>query len=818
MPIFTERRKRLDRLNRGHPVTTIRKTSMTDRFHRRLALLGSVGVLLVVTMGGQLVRLTIAEHEAHASTAEARLSRNTYLPTWRGSILDRKGRELAVDRPSYDVAVEYDVISGAWENERAKEDARRAAGFEGWKKMGPGERLAAIDAQLPRWHGKVEELWTDICRLGGIDRKELDRRLTEIRTEVERRATKVWNAQRVREEEKFGIIEGEEFKPRPIREMEEAHVVLPRVADEVAFEFRRLGQELSDVIEVKDTMRRSYPWATAEVELSRASLPKPIRSDKIQKVSVIGVADHIVGSMRDAPYQEDMERNPFVTTESGKTGVRLEGYRPGDAVGTSGVEESFEDYLRGSRGQIQERLDTGEKIRTEPKQGKTLQLTIDIALQARIQGLLSPEFGLARIEPWNVAHDEQGHPKGLPEGYPLNAAAVVLDVDSGEILAMVSTPTVAMGRQMTENQRKVMLPAIHRAVETPYPPGSIIKPIVLAGAVTNGVFGLNDRISCTGHFWPERKDVARCWIYRANYGFSTHNDKVGGPLSATEAIARSCNIFFYTLAHRLGMRRLTDWYSNFGLGEPLNVGLLHEELVRQQDHESIMVWRGENGGSIPSPQAIEKLAADGQSEAATIFMGIGQGPVTWTPVHAANAFAQLARGGTIRDATLIRQGPGSPSPRRSGGIPIKPAVVSTALEGLREAVGETYGTGHHLNYGNGVSEPIFTAEEVEVWGKTGTAQAAPMPVINSAGKQTTISGLDHAWFVGLVGPKSTKRPTIAIAVILEYGGSGGRAAGPIANQIIIALQDEGYLPSPPSPTRGREPEHVLDVEEDDGQT
>ncbi len=113
---------------------------------------------------------------------------------------------------------------------------------------------------------------------------------------------------------------------------------------------------------------------------------------------------------------------------------------------------------------------------------------------------------------------------------------------------------------------------------------------------------------------------------------------------------------------------------------------------------------------------------------------------------------------------------------------------------------EDYGTGHHIRYDDGSTEPIFNAEGVTVWGKTGTAQAPPLRmqdtnddgVIDS--KDEGVTKLDHAWFVGLVGPNDTERPMFAIAVIVEYGGSGGRVAGPIANQIIHALQVEGYLP------------------------
>jgi len=160
----------------------------------------------------------------------------------------------------------------------------------------------------------------------------------------------------------------------------------------------------------------------------------------------------------------------------------------------------------------------------------------------------------------------------------------------------------------------------------------------------------------------------------------------------------------------------------------------------------------------------------------------------------------------VRDATLVGSGPRLARP--GGAVPgraqrpdlgLDRATVVALLEGLRRSVSDG-GTGHHITYDSGEREPIFNAEGVVVWGKTGTAQAPAMRLEDTDGDGAVgagdeeISGLDHAWFVGLVGPADTDAPMFAIAVIVEYGGSGGRVAGPIANQVIRALQHEGYLP------------------------
>ena len=178
-------------------------------------------------------------------------------------------------------------------------------------------------------------------------------------------------------------------------------------------------------------------------------------------------------------------------------------------------------------------------------------------------------------------------------------------------------------------------------------------------------------------------------------------------------------------------------------------------------------------------------------------MGIGQGPFTWTPLHAANAYATLARGGTIRDATIVTAGSLEARVINREDLNLKPSAVKAALEGLRQSVMESHGTGHHILLPGSVREPIINANGVTIWAKTGTAQAPPLKQDdNGDGKfseSEVIENLDHAWFVGLVGPRGATA-LYAISVIVEYGGSGGRTAGPIANQIIRALQAEGYLP------------------------
>jgi cell division protein FtsI/penicillin-binding protein 2 len=192
-------------------------------------------------------------------------------------------------------------------------------------------------------------------------------------------------------------------------------------------------------------------------------------------------------------------------------------------------------------------------------------------------------------------------------------------------------------------------------------------------------------------------------------------------------------------------------------------------------------------------------------------------------LQAANAYAMLAREGVVRDATLVSNDPRGKRPQRRAHAHLDSNLVQVAIEGLRQSVEEPFGTGYHITHENGKpAEPILNAQGVTVWAKTGTAQAPPLRTqdTNGDGKingdDAGIAGLDHSWFVGLVGPSKGK-PMYAIAVLVEYGGSGGRTAGPIANQIIRGLQTEGYLPGDPNaPPAPHEQPAVKGEPEDDG--
>ncbi len=786
--------------------SSLRGTSM---FERRMFVVGVVFAVVLGGMAARLFSLTVVMGSQQRVLADSRLDRSTLLPTVRGSITDRKGRVLAESVPSYDVAIFYPAINGAWVDTRAIAAAKKAAGRAAWNRLGPAEREERIEAQRQGLAAELESVFNEVAKECHMTRDELSAEMGSVRMHVEKKASAVWEARLEIERAKYGEDAEGQFDAQPIAEQSESHVVKLGIETASVFVLRKLADAHPGTIEVKDSTRRVYPWASKQIELDRSKMPRPLRGETL-RLDVKGIADHVIGGVRDEVWPQDLARRPFRPVGSaGDVVDDLGGYRPGhDMVGSYGIERTYEDLLRGKRGRTTQRVDTNETTRTEPVLGSDVQLTLDIALQARVQALFMPEVGLALVQQWHYGWEKDGTPKELP--FPklaeLNGAAVVLDVDTGEILSMVSWPTVAAGEHFDDAERTARVPSMNRAIEGSYEPGSIIKPIVYVSAVRSGIFGADDQIECNGHFFGEGDSFGRCWIYRKQWNYQTHSKAIGGPLDVEAAISRSCNIYFYTIAQRMGLRTLTDWYHNFGLGQKLDIGIARlEPRLDKAGNKFGDRLSGENPGVLPSAQAIAKIESTG-NRMVPAFAGIGQGPILWTPMQAANAYATLARGGVIRDADLLVTLIPGRAVRRTGDLKLNPHSCERAFEGLRQAVEEQHGSGHHVSYQDKSAEAIINAPGVVVWAKTGTAQASPLKFDDDGnGTIDRRTPVDHAWFVGLVADAQEPRPRYAVAVLLENGGSGGKSAGPIANQVIHALIKEGYLKGDPHSRPARKP-------------
>ncbi|MCC7146675.1 MAG: hypothetical protein IT443_09535 [Phycisphaeraceae bacterium] len=765
------------------------KRAIPSQFQRRLLLLSGLASLIMLVWAGWLGHLTIAQHEKLLERAELALTRSEYIPTARGRIFDRHGRVLAQNHPCFNVAVRYSLISGSWAYEQGRILARRENSSV-WGELSEEARDRLIAPYQKKYRDQVDGLWRTLAAMGEVREEELEERRQTIVSRVSQLASHLWELWRQdRLLETEGPVRIAEVA-RPIAEHSAFHDLLPAINPEIRVAVERLIAEAEANEEKRDDQgrkvfnelavwrevavlrgnQREYPLETLEVKVDRSTFPGPLRNDDPGQVTVAGVGLQVIGSLREN-QKEDVQRRPFY--QPGAAPPDLGGYRPGDWVGRWGVEASMEDFLRGQRGEAIYRLDTGEQKRREPEPGTDVHLTLDIQLQARIRALMDPSMGLMKIQPWHFKDAETSSQLG----YPLRGAAVVLEVKTGQVLAAVSVPDFGL-KDLKERPQWVWedpvdLPYINRAIGRHYRPGSTIKPLVLNAAMADGKLGDGEVIECTGAFDPKRPNVMRCWIYKASDGQYTH-----GPLTAPEAIARSCNIFFYTLGNRLGPDRLVWWLHQFGLGRYMDCGLNTRE---------------QSCGMLPDLPQAGATGTESLSQSEAIFMGIGQGRVDWTPLQAANAYAAIARGGVAKDPTLVKDQ--SLEAGNTVDLHLNRRGIQLALKGLYDAVNEPYGTTHHLTQLE--HEPVFTIPGLRVMAKSGTADPGPVWLDLDGDKQKSDGEVgmwgDHAWTIVLVQKPGAAMPEYAVAVLVEFGGSGGACAGPIANQILYALRAEGYL-------------------------
>ena len=452
----------------------------------------------------------------------------------------------------------------------------------------------------------------------------------------------------------------------PIAEVKQAQVLAWRVSDDVGFACRGLADLETDVggdedteglgeqgakkkdvevvrsplsistdvmpgLSVLDGGDREYPIESAKVLVEMSTLPGPLKQEGHKEIVVDGLGAHVLGRIRDRVQREDPQRREEylrsdakawyeamgepLTAESRYDPTRDRGgYHESDRVGDTGIEASQENVLRGLRGMQTSRLDNGEMVFESPAVGQDVHLTIDMMLEARVQAAMSPALGLAVVQDWQRnAATLRTLPVGAPAvGSALNGAAVVLDIDSGDILAMVSMPSYSreQAKEAPETVYKdpLNVPFLNRAIAKPYQPGSIVKPLILNGAVRRGNYSLDERIACTGYLFPNYPKMYRCWIYKEYT--TTHSARFGHDLSGSDAIMVSCNIFFFTMGKRLGVDGMATPSPALGVGHRFNGGVGQEfagSLGRGPDgakmglQDAIMMGIGQGAGELDAP-------------------------------------------------------------------------------------------------------------------------------------------------------------------------------------------------------------------------
>jgi penicillin-binding protein 2 len=356
------------------------------------------------------------------------------------------------------------------------------------------------------------------------------------------------------------------------------------------------------------------------------------------------------------------------------------------------------------------------------------------------------------------------------------------------------------------------MPLRFRPVAEHYPPGSTCKAITLVGGLGEGVVTEQERIHCHGHLLAEEPDKFRCWIY--NQYQTTHDAYNPVGQNAEDAIRNSCNIYFYTVGRRLGVDRICAWFTRFGLGRTQGTGLIEEA-----------------SGIVPTSRWLaEHRGRDPQVRPADAWnFSIGQGEVSATPLQAANVAATVAAGRwepvvLVRDEAGNRFGPPPPP-----SVQFDERVLSPLRVGMWRVVNERGGTAWRTK---------LRRSDYEMCGKTGSAQASRRVIrkkyilrwpdgrteeVTAVSRRDALSGFgepkpeviadsihelfpptdvedpSHAWFIGYTQSAETGRGdaprgrVYAFSVIVEFGGSGGRVAGPVAQRIAESLLEREGL-------------------------
>ncbi|MFP4501145.1 MAG: penicillin-binding protein 2 [Candidatus Hydrogenedentota bacterium] len=447
-----------------------------------------------------------------------------------------------------------------------------------------------------------------------------------------------------------------------------------------------------------------------------------------------------------------------------------DGYHMGDLIGKSGIERIYEQHLHGedgyavvtkyARGRPQLRTDRRgmpmvaardshghllmeEAPRTEPKPGEPLYLTLDIALQAQCEALLK------------AGANTPGEPRTEGEV----GAIVVLDAETGAVLALASQPTydpsvfVTRGR---DRERMELLeardpnPMRNRGYMEQYPPGSIFKVMLAAAALEEGIITKDTTFFCPGHF--KLTPSGRRWHCWKRSGH--------GRMNVVEALAFSCDVFFYNVGKELGPDRIAKWAHAMGLGIKTGIDLPSEVTGLVPDR----AWKRERNADKP---VWDQRWYPGE----TINLSIGQGNCATTPLQNAVMTACIVNGG-YRVRPHLNRALGPDNSERL----LSDSTLAIVREGMRLCVEKgppaPSGTGHRAHI-----------PDMHVLGKTGSAQVMALKHHEDYATEDDIpyKFRDHAWFVAGV---LDRQPKIAVCVLIEHGHHGSSAASPVAKEVI----------------------------------
>ncbi len=486
------------------------------------------------------------------------------------------------------------------------------------------------------------------------------------------------------------------------------------------YDMRKMGFSINNAYTVASDV--SVATITKIKECSDEFENVEVSEDYFREYTNVANAAHILGRVGKI-YKEEYDE------------LKNSGYGMNDLVGKEGIEKICEKELRGTDGtesayygKDKELLGDNTEISAIP--GNSVALTIDANLQKVAEESLERNIK-------EIASRGSGTIKG---GGDANAgAAIVIDVNTGEILAMASYPTFnldtfSQNYEVLSNDKAK--PLWNRVISGTYTPGSTFKPLTAIAALSTGSISENEQITCEGVYKFYKDYQPKCWIWSEQH--MTH-----GSINVSRAIVDSCNYFFYEVGRRTGIDAIDEYAKKFGLGEKTGIEL-----------------SGEVAGNVASPQYKKTLYKDDDDKkwvaGDTIQTAIGQSYSNFTPIGIVNYVATIANGGkrykphlikSIRsttDGTMISEN----KPELLKEVRVEKNIFDAVKNGMKGVTDE------------GSAKKIFEGYPIEVGGKTGTAQISK----NSS---------NNALFVSFA---PFDKPEIAVCVVIEHGFRGANAA------------------------------------------
>ncbi len=418
-------------------------------------------------------------------------------------------------------------------------------------------------------------------------------------------------------------------------------------------------------------------------------------------------------------------------------------YRASTHVGQTGIESAYEELLHGEPGfrRVEANVE-GRALRVieeqSPVPGQDLRLTLDLAFQRLAEDLLGDRDG----------------------------AVVALDPANGQVLALASAPGYdpnlfahgISGGEYTRLRDSPRRPLFNRATRGQYPPGSTIKPVIALNGLDSGTQERGDHVNCRGYYQLDGS------------GRRYRDWKEHGRVDLAGAITRSCDVMFYDLALRLGIEKLSSFLRGFGFGQRTGVDL-----------------PGERTGLVPDPEWKRRTRGESWYTGETLIHGIGQGYMTVTPLQLAAATAMIAnRGHPVRPHLFLDSSEERP-PAAASEAAVPPLELAHASDWefvVDAMVGVTEGE-------QGTARAVGWQSPNTIAGKTGTAQVFSVAQDEEYDAETVAAELrDHALFIGFAPAEEAE---IAVAVVIENGGSGSSAAAPVARKMIDAWLQPGRV-------------------------